>query len=97
MNIILLGKDYWMNSMFSVARHYGWTRIDGHEYRVMPPADDLVRSDWVKIYTKYGRDKVLELLKDGVTDVRSANKLLSGEDEPQKETVKDTQLELFQQ
>lgn len=96
MKAIILGKDYWMNSMFSVARYYGGITIDGDDYLIVPPADDLVRKDWLKVYTKYGREKVLESLRNGILDVRKVNEYLSPkEPERTKETPIDTQLNLF--
>lgn len=96
MKAILLGKDYWLNSMFSIARYYGGITIDGDEYVIVPPVDDLIRKDWAKVYAKYGREKVLECLRNGIIDPRKAMEYLNPkEPERAKETPVDTQLELF--
>ena len=87
---LLMAEEYWKNSMFSIARHYGQVNINGHRYVIVnkegkdifecsaeaeaagremaiEPGEpcDLVRSDLVPAYRKLGRDRIIELLKQG--------------------------------
>lgn len=59
---ILMVKEYWMSSMFSIARFYGGIRIMGHEY-IITKAGDLLREDFLKYYHKLGRDRFIEILR----------------------------------
>lgn len=59
---ILMTKEYWLNTVFSVARFYGGIRIMGHEY-IITKAGDLLRGDFLKYYRKLGRDRFIEILR----------------------------------
>lgn len=65
MNALVMTEEFWMNSMFSIARFYGGINIKGKEYIVDDNSNDLVLKDFLKTYQKVGRDKVIEMLKDG--------------------------------
>lgn len=65
MNALVMTEEFWMNSMFSIARFSGGINIQGKEYILNYKTKDLIRSDFVKTYQKVGRDKVIEMLKDG--------------------------------
>ena len=56
-------KDYWMASQLSIARYSGGCKINGKEYLVVPQSYDLVRTDFIKYYTKLERDKFMEVVK----------------------------------
>lgn len=60
---VCMTKEYWMASQLSVAKYTGGCRVWNHEYLVMPQSLDLLRSDFVSVYKKVGRDKFLEVLK----------------------------------
>ena len=87
---LLMAEEYWKESMFSFARHFGQIDINGHTYVIVnkegkdifecsaeaeaagremaiEPGEpcDLVRSDLVPAYRKLGRDRIIELLKQG--------------------------------
>lgn len=64
MKAILMTKEFWLNSYFSVARFYGGIRIEGHEHMVMPDSGDLLRADFVRYYKKLGRGRLHRLIKD---------------------------------
>lgn len=75
-NIIIITREYWENSPLSIARHYGGIKIKGVMYGIMDREyGDLVREDWIPIYNKLGRDKTIDLVKNG-TPLSEANKLL---------------------
>lgn len=69
---IIYTYESWANSQLSIARYAGGLRLEGHDYllvfcdnnRLTP---DLVRADWVPVYTKLGRDKTLGLIKNGTS------------------------------
>lgn len=65
MNALVMTEEFWMNSMFSIARFSGGININGKLYILNYASKDLIRSDFVKTYQKVGRDKVIEMLKDG--------------------------------
>ena len=87
---LIMAEEYWKESMFSFARHFGQIDINGHQYIIVnkegkdifecsaeakdagrdmaiEPGEpcDLVRSDLVPAYRKLGRDRIIELLKQG--------------------------------
>lgn len=35
MNAIVMTKEFWTNSQFSIARYYGRIRVDGHEWIIV--------------------------------------------------------------
>lgn len=65
MNALVMTEEFWMNSMLSVARFSGGININGKLYILDYSTKDLIRSDFVKTYQKVGRDKVIEMLKEG--------------------------------
>ena len=60
---VMMTKEYWLASQLSVARFAGGCKAWGHEYLVMPVTADLLRTDFIPLYTKLGRDKFMETLK----------------------------------
>lgn len=75
-NAIIITREYWENSPLSIARHYGGIKINGVMYGIMDQEHgDLVREDWIPIYQKIGREKTLDLIKNG-TPLTEAKKLL---------------------
>lgn len=65
MNALVMTAEFWMNSMFSIAMFSGGCTIEGKHYLLNYKTRDLIRSDFVKTYQKVGRDKVIEMLRDG--------------------------------
>ena len=59
---ILMAEDFWLNSQLSIARFSGGLTSGGKTWLVIPPANDLVRQDFIKYYCKLGRDRFLEVL-----------------------------------
>ena len=83
MSPILIEEGYWMNSQLSVARFYGGIKFNGEEYVIVPPNNDMIQAKWAKIYTKLGRDKFIEIVKQG-TSLADAKKMIK--------TIKDNSL-----
>ena len=83
MSPILIEEGYWMNSQLSVARFYGGIKFNGEEYVIVPPKNDMIQAKWAKIYTKLGRDKFIEIVKQG-TSLADAKKMIK--------TIKDNSL-----
>ena len=108
---LLMAEEYWKESMFSIARHFGQIDINGHQYIIVnkegkdifecseeaeaagremaiEPGEpcDLVRSDLVPAYRKLGRDRIIELLKEGkgADEIKSAAKDRPGKAKPTK-------------
>ena len=68
---IFMTQDYWMNSQFSIARHTGALKINGHLYVVY--GTDLIREDWLPVLKKLGRERTIGLIKNGTSlDVAKA-------------------------
>lgn len=69
----VIEKDVWLNSQLSIARFYGGIKIDGKEYNVVSPSGDLVRKDYLPLYKKLGRDKLLKYIAQGLSakDIRT--------------------------
>ena len=85
-NAIIITREYWENSPLSIARHYGGIKINGVMYGIMDRVHgDLVREDWIQIYQKLGRDKVLELINNGIP-LLEAKKLLKHKNKKYGET-----------
>lgn len=63
---IMMAKEYWMNSQFSVARFFGGCKAFGYKYFITD-AGDLVRSDYLPYYEKLKRDRFMEILKENQT------------------------------
>ena len=79
---LLMAEEFWMNSCFSIARHYGGMTFDGREYIIVDkhgrdlwecsiesgePADLILKS-LKTAYRKLGRDQIINLIKDGKTE-----------------------------
>ena len=66
----MMTKEYWLASQLSVAKYAGGCKAWGHEYLVMPQTFDLLRTDFIPCYTKLGRTRFMQMLKDNpaVTD-----------------------------
>lgn len=63
MNAILMTKEVWMNSQFSIARFYGGIHINGTRYIIMGSEQDLVDDGFAKYYNKLGREKFIQILE----------------------------------
>ena len=68
MTPLIMAKDFWINSQLSIARFYGGISISGKEYRIVKGSDDLVLKSLMLAYRKLGRDKIIELVKQGKTE-----------------------------
>ena len=44
-------------TQFSIARHYGGCKFNGHEYTYVPTTDELIRLDFFKLVTKERKKK----------------------------------------
>lgn len=90
---LLMTKEYWENSQFSIARYYGGITCNGREYIIVDkhgrdlwecsaiaecegkheaidpgePAD-LVLATLQMAYRKLGRERIIELIKEGKTE-----------------------------
>lgn len=79
---LLMAESFWMNSQFSIARHYGGMTYNGREYIIVDkhgrdlwecsigagePAD-LILKTLKPAYRKLGRDRIIGLIKDGKTE-----------------------------
>lgn len=69
---ILMTYEFWTNSPFSIARHTGGIRINGHDYLLVSDQSnrytpDLLRSDWNQVYARLGRERTIGLIKNGTT------------------------------
>lgn len=60
---VMMTKEYWTASQLSVARFTGGCKAWGHEYLVMQQTGDLLRTDFMPLYMKLGRNKFMETLK----------------------------------
>ena len=60
---ILMTKEYWLDSQFSIARFTGGIKLNGVEYWVVGEERDLIDSDFEKYYTKLGRDEFMRILE----------------------------------
>lgn len=63
MNAILMTKEVWMNSQFSIARFSGGIYINGRLYIVIGSEEDLVDNRFAKYYHKLGRDRFIQVLE----------------------------------
>lgn len=61
--VILMAKEYWLNSQFSIARFTGGMKLNGVEYWVVGEERDLIDSDFEKYYTKLGRNEFMRILE----------------------------------
>lgn len=105
MSAIMMAKEFWLNSQFSIARFYGGIHINGTRYILMGSEQDLVNNDFVKYYRKLGRDRFIQVLEQhkyaSKTSVAQAMKNALSEFKLIKRTVKQqnnkqqTKLELW--
>lgn len=63
MSAIMMTKEFWLNSQFSIARFYGGIHINGTRYILMGSEQDLVDDGFAKYYNKLGRDKFIQILE----------------------------------
>lgn len=63
MSAILITKEVWMNSQFTIARFSGGIYIDGTFYIIMGSKQDLVDDNFAKYYKKLGRDRFIQVLE----------------------------------
>ena len=61
--VILMTKEYWLNSQFSIARFTGGIKLNDVEYWVVGEERDLIDSDFEKYYTKLGRNEFMRILE----------------------------------
>jgi hypothetical protein len=67
MEMILIEKSVWLNSQLSVARFSGGIMFNGKYYNILGKEEDLVREDWEQVYIRLGRERIIEILMQGVT------------------------------
>lgn len=60
---IMMTKEFWLNSQFSIARFYGGIHINGTRYIMMGSEQDLVDNGFAKYYNKLGREKFMQILE----------------------------------
>lgn len=90
---LLMTKEYWENSQFSIARYYGGMTCNGRKYiivdkhgrdlwectaiakregrqKAIDPGEpaDLVLATLQMAYRKLGRERIIELIKEGKTE-----------------------------
>ena len=63
MSAIMMTKEFWSNSQFSIARFFGGVRINGTRYIIMGNEQDLVDDKFAKYYHKLGRDRFIQVLE----------------------------------
>lgn len=63
MSAIMMVKEFWLNSQFSIARFYGGIRINETRYIIMGSEQDLVDDKFAKYYHKLGRDRFIQVLE----------------------------------
>ena len=63
MSAIMMTKEFWLNSQFSIARFYGGIHINGTRYIIMGSEQDLVDNGFAKYYNKLGREKFIQILE----------------------------------
>jgi hypothetical protein len=63
MSAIMMAKESWLNSQFSIARFYGGIHINGTRYIIMGSEQDLVDDRFAKYYNKLGREKFIQILE----------------------------------
>lgn len=62
MNELIISKDYWLSSELSIARFYGGIKINGRQYDILPPHDDLVCREIKDAYQFFGRQQIIDFL-----------------------------------
>lgn len=85
METILITYGSWINSPFSIARHFGGATINGKEFLLISEANctstpDLLRKDWVPVYKALGRKKTIGLIKNG-TSLKIAKEMIKAKKE----------------
>jgi PhoPQ-activated pathogenicity-related protein len=63
MSAIMMTKEFWLNSQFSIARFYGGIHINETRYIIMGSEQDLVDDRFAKYYNKLGREKFMQILE----------------------------------
>lgn len=63
MSAIMMAKEFWLESQFSIARFYGGIRINGTRYIIIGSEQDLVDDRFAKYYNKLGREKFMQILE----------------------------------
>ena len=63
MSAIIMTKEFWLESQFSIARFYGGVRINETRYIIMGSEQDLVDDRFAKYYNKLGREKFIHILE----------------------------------
>lgn len=63
MSAIMMAKEFWLESQFSIARFYGGIRINETRYIIMGSEQDLVDDRFAKYYNKLGREKFMQILE----------------------------------
>lgn len=63
MSAIMMAKEFWLESQFSIARFYGGIHINGTRYIIMGSEQDLVDDRFAKYYNRLGRDKFIQILE----------------------------------
>ena len=63
MSAIIMTKEFWLESQFSIARFYGGISINGTRYIIMGSEQDLVDDKFAKYYNKLGREKFIQILE----------------------------------
>ena len=48
MSAIMMAKEFWLNSQFSIARFYGGIHINGTRYIIMGSEQDLVDNGFAR-------------------------------------------------
>ena len=90
---ILITYEAWANSQLSIARHTGGMRINGKDYALVSEHEnrytpDLLRYDWIPVYTKLGRKRTIGLINNG-TSLNVAKQMIKA-----MEQINDTQMKL---
>lgn len=92
MKAVLMAKEFWLNSQFSIARFYGGICINGIRFIIMGSEQDLVNNDFAKYYHKLGRDRFIQVLEQNKhaskTSIAQAMKNALSEFKLIKRTVK---------
>lgn len=64
MKAVLMAKEFWLNSQFSIARFYGGINVDGKIYKIIGEKQDLLQEDFIALYKQLGRESFISILKD---------------------------------
>lgn len=96
---IIYTYESWANSQLSIARHTGGMKINGVFYMLISEQSnrytpDLLRYDWVPVYTKIGRDKTIGLIKNG-TSLKVVKEMIKQMKQKQYEEMANNSHDLF--